>query len=199
MQLKNLYLIKIEKDINNIEIIGKNFVKKFNMKEQAWNYRSSVAKALNGTGEGGASKIHYYRIDNTPMIQELKSLGYEDDFIVSAIYMYCLFSHGYIFNDDDATGRKYISIVPIVEDMWYANRVNGLMVSEDIYFGEYPYISKGDLYTKINNYIKMIAMESPEEAEIVKSVFDICLKHTTEITEDEFFGMCGSPIAPLPE
>lgn len=150
-------------------------------------------------GGSGTSKIHYYRIDNTPMIQEFKSLGYEDGSIVTAIYMYCLFSHGYIFEDDDASGTHYMSITPIVEDMWHAYRVNGLMVSEDIYFGEYPYISKGDLYTKINNNIKMIAMKSPEDAEFVKSVFDICLKHTTEITEDEFFGMCSSPIAPLPE
>lgn len=171
------------------------------MKEQAWNYRSSVAKALNGTGEGGTSKIHYYRFDNVALINELESLGYGVDMTVRIMAMYCILYNAYIYNatGDDARGMFYKGFTPIIDEMWTAHRVKALLISEDVYTGDYPYITKGDLYTKVNNYIKLAAMESPEETEFVKSVFDICLKHTTEITEDEFFGMCDLPITPLPE
>lgn len=171
------------------------------MKEQAWNYRSSIAKALNGTGEGDSSKVHYYRIDNVALINELESLGYGGDMIVSIMAMYCILSNAYIYNGtgDDAKGMFYEGFTPKIDNIWTANRVKALLISEDVYTGDYPYITKGDLYTKVNNCIKFVAMKTPEEAEFVKSIFDIFLKYITEITEDEFFGMCDLPIAPLPE
>lgn len=154
----------------------------------------------NGAGSG-TSKIHYYRLDNESIIQELRSLGYEDSMIIQMMTAYCMSSSGHIYNahSDDARGIYYNGFTPIIDGMWKARRVKALLISEDIYFGQYPYITKGDLYIKVNNDIKFAATESPEEAEFVKSIFDIFLKYTTEITEDEFFGMCGLPIAPLPE
>ena len=152
-------------------------------------------------GGSGTSKIHYYRLDNHAIINEFESLGYGGDMTVNIMKMYCTLFNAYIYDGrgDEARGRFYNGFTPIIDDMWKAYRAQALLISEDVYVGNYPYITKGDLYTKVNNYIKFVAMESQEEVEFVKSIFDICLKHTTEITEDEFFGMCSLPIAPLPE
>ena len=152
-------------------------------------------------GGNGTSKIHYYRFDNVALINELESLGYGVDMTVQIMGTYCMISNAYIFNatGDDARGIFYEGFTPLIDKIWTAHRVKALLISEDVYTGTYPYITKGDLYTKVNNCIKYVAMKTPEEAEFVKSIFDICLKHTTEISEDEFWGMCKSPITPLPE
>ena len=155
----------------------------------------------NSRGESGTSKIHYYRFDSNAVAEELISLAYEDDMIIAFIQMYCVLSQGYIYNGsgDDSRGIYYISNTPLIDNIWNAHKIDALVVFEDNYYGDYPYIIKGDLYSKINYFIKYITLQSPEESEMFKNIFDICLKHTTEITEDEFWGMCELPIASLPE
>lgn len=158
-----------------------------------------IVNKSNGGGDG-TSKIHYYRFDSSAVISEFESLDTGDEGIIMFFEFFCSFASAYICNNEDsAEGINYKGLTPKIKSMWDAHRVEALLVDEDIYIGEYPYITTGDLYTKSNHYIKTMTKQSPEDAEIVKTIFDICLKHTTEITEDEFFGMCDLPITPLPE
>lgn len=153
-------------------------------------------------GSGGTSKIHYYGFDSSAVISEFKSLDTDigDESIIMFLELFCSFASAYIYDSkDSADGIHYRGFTPRISSMWDAHRVDALVVDEDIYYGQYPYITKGDLHNKINYFIKTMTKESPEDAEMIKTIFDICLKHTTEITEDEFFGMCDLPITPLPE
>lgn len=155
----------------------------------------------NSEGGSGSSKIHYYRFDSNAVANELTSLAYEDDMIIASIQMYCELSQGYIYDGsgDELRGIYYISKAPLINNTWCAHRINALVIFEDAYYGHYPYIIKGDLYSKTNYFIKWVTTQSPEESEMLKNIFGICLKHTTEITEDEFWSMCELPITPLPE
>lgn len=167
----------------------------------AINREDKNALIVNESNGGGKSKICYYRFDSNSVIEELKSLGYNDDIIIGFMYLYCKHANAYIYNDsgNDIKGVYYIGYTPHIISADVAHRIDGLLVFEDNYSGEYPYIIKGNLYTKVNFYLKFISKQAPEEAEMIKRVFDICLKYTTEITENEFWSMCDLPITPLPE
>lgn len=147
-------------------------------------------------GGSGTSKIHYYRFDTDAAIQELKNLGADDEYIIMLSSVFCQYSNAYIYSSDGADGIYYRGYTPFIQSMDMVYNVEALLVDEDIYTGNYPYITKGDLGTKLDYALKS---GSEEEVNMVKPAFDIFLKYITEITEDEFFGMCDLPIAPLPE
>lgn len=150
-----------------------------------------------GGGEGsGTSKIHYYRFDSDAAIQEFKNLGANDKYIIMLSSEFCQYSNAYIYSSDGAEGIHYRGYTPFIASMDMVYNIKALLVDEDIYTGNYPYITKGDLGTKLDYALKS---DSEEEVNMVKPAFDIFLKYTTEITEDEFFGICDLPIAPLPE
>ena len=150
-------------------------------------------------GGGSDVKCYYYRFDTNALTNELQNLGAVDESVIMFVNLFCNCASAYIYNSDDSIdGMHYIGSTPNIKSIWNVFRIEALLINEDIYYGAYPYITTGDLYTKINYFIKTLAiLDSQETADTFKLAFDICLKYITEITEDEFWGMCDLPIAPL--
>lgn len=157
---------------------------------------------LQGSNEGGGntSKIYYYKIDNDALIKEFKSMNLPEDSIPQVLSFLIYPTQGYLYNGtgDDVRGIYYTMGRPSINNMWDAHRVCALLVCEDVYYGSYPYVIKGDLYTKVNYTIEVASVEDPSSAEEIKSLITTMLKHTTEITKEEFWNMCELPITALP-
>ena len=152
------------------------------------------------SGGRNTSKIYYYKIDNDALIQEFESMNLPEDSIIQVLPFLTYPAQGYIYNDsgDDIRGIYYSMGRPIIDSMWDASRVCALLVCEDVYYGDYPYVIKGDLYTKVNYTIEVASVEDPSYAEELKPLIATMLKHTTEITKEEFWNMCKLPITALP-
>lgn len=151
-------------------------------------------------GGGNTSKIYYYKIDNDALIQELKSMNLPEDGIIQVLSIFTYPAQGYLYNGsgDDRRGIYYMIGRPIIDSMWDAYRVCALLVCEDVYYGDYPYVIKGDLYTKVNYTIEGASVDDPSFTEELKPLIATMLKHTTEITKEEFWNMCKLPITALP-
>lgn len=150
---------------------------------------------------GNTSKIYYYKLDNDAIIEEFKSIGVAEDVILQILSIVTYLVQGYLYNGtgDDVRGMYYNTGKPIIDSMWNAYRVEALLICEDVYEGlYYPYVTTGDLYTKINYTLKAATLEDPNSVEETKPLIDIILKYTTEITKEEFWNMCELPITSLP-
>ena len=123
-----------------------------------------------------------------------------EDSIIQVLSFLTNPTQGYLYNGsgDDARGIYYTMGGQIIDSMWDAYRVCALLVCEDVYYGGYPYVIKGDLYTKVNYTIELASVGDPSFAEEFKPLIATMLKHTTEITKEEFWNMCNLPITALP-